>query len=304
MREQEHPHTYPAIQIRSKAAILYSQHLSSNNKKRSISLNQYKALRGSVKYTGTITKGAKKRIRKAVELLLMCSPVQKVYNPIIHDYQKFRLTFITLTIPLELRLISVEEGNKALLQPFLEVLRKKYGVFMYVWKAELQERGQLHYHLTTNVFILHDKLKQAWNKVIEDAGMMNEYKAKFGHCNPNSTDIHAVYKVKNIGAYLVKYLIKNIDEAEQETEEAAKVKAVTKGKVWGCSSNLSKAGMWHDCILSENEHKIDLACTLGKAKRVQLDNCTIIECSKIDPKSLLSIKQLQEFNAFINTIKT
>lgn len=249
-----------------------------------------------------MTKGAKKRIRKAVELLLMCSPVQKVFNPIINDIQKFRLTFITLTIPVESRQISIEEGNKVLLNPFLEVARKKFGVELYVWKAEFQARGQLHYHITCNRFILHDKIKAAWNKVLTDAEMMSEFKAKFGHCNPNSTDIHAVYKVKDLGAYLMKYLTKDVDETEAKEDSETGAKKVDKGKVWGCSQTISKAGLWHDVQVNENERRINLAAELGKVKVNRLDNCTIVECITIRPDALLTDNQKQEYKAHINLI--
>lgn len=42
---------------------------------------------------------------------------------------------------------------------------------------------------------------------------MQLFKDTFGHTDPNSTDVHAVYKVKNIAAYISKYMSKDADKA-------------------------------------------------------------------------------------------
>lgn len=60
--------------------------------------------------------------------------------------------------------------------------------------------------------------------------MLKEFKAQYGHDNPNSTDIHAVHKINNLEAYLVKYITK---EYQNETKLDA--------KIWDCSKNIKTA---------------------------------------------------------------
>ena len=99
-------------------------------------------------------------------------------------------------------------------------------VLVYL-KAELQERGQVHYHLTVNSFIHWQEIQNKWNKLQHKAGYLDDFAKKHRHYKPNSTDVHSVKNVKDIEAYLVKYICKN-----------QKDKTLLNGKVWGCSSSL------------------------------------------------------------------
>ena len=52
---------------------------------------------------------------------------------------------------------------------------------------------------------------------------------KFTNWNePNTIDIHSVKNIKNLAAYLIKYMSKN-EEGRREIQ----------GKIWGCSKNLN-----------------------------------------------------------------
>lgn len=138
------------------------------------------------------------------------------------------LSFITLTISSKEQHISAAEGHKKCLEPFLLRARRKFGMRTYIWKAEFQKNGQLHYHITTPSFIKYYELREQWNIVLSKAGLLSQWKGDQEQ-GPNSTDIHAVYKVKNIQAYLTKYLSKENPEV------------TTKGKIWDCSLNLKNA---------------------------------------------------------------
>lgn len=61
----------------------------------------------------------------------------------------------------------------------------------------------------------HQKILAAYN-----------YGVKTAWQDPNSTDIHGLYKIKNVPAYISKYMSKS--ETNKEL----------KGRLWGCSDNL------------------------------------------------------------------
>ena len=287
------PNTIPTIQVRSKAVLFYEQYLNVSNVKKSMSLKQQAALEESKKYSGSITSGAKKRISKAVDLMIQCSPYKMVWNDIINKYTKFSLNFITLTIPTNNRMVTAKEGNKSLLQPFLHWLRVKHGVDMYVWKAELQKRGQLHYHITTNTFIRHEEIKRVWNELLQREKLMDEYFEAHGHYNANSTDVHAVYKVRDIKAYLVKYLSKNDDKGGQ-----------TEGKIWGCSKKLSKAGYYRDMRCSENEVRAEISMKKGMAEEIRMEQCIMYQVKGVEAKYMLTEMQRNEYEKFIIRLKS
>ena len=139
----------------------------------------------------------------------------------------------------------------------------------YVWKAELQERGQIHYHITADCYVDLKELRQAWNNLQEKAGLLDDFYLKYGHRNPNSTDIHSVKKVKNIEAYLVKYISK--------TEED---KGSTVGKIWDCSTNLKKAQYFTTLYSSETGNYISNGIEKGYIQPYYSTNFSIFKLNK------------------------
>lgn len=77
----------------------------------------------------------------------------------------YKCTFVTLTLPSEQRHTD-DELTRHCLNPFLSYARKYFKVKYYVWKKELQQNGNLHYHLVTDRYIDHVALRRAWNRVI------------------------------------------------------------------------------------------------------------------------------------------
>ena len=160
---------------------------------------------------------------------------------------KYTLTFITLTLSSEQK-HEDKEITKRLLGSFLDSLRRKWKVTQYIWKAEKQENGNIHYHIITNKFIHWQEVRDVWNRIQNKDGFnyvdaysnkMKEFfkdgfkmypgdkrsketqlKAyteakKSGWMNPNSTDIHALYKVKNIASYITKYVSKPVTKTSR-----------------------------------------------------------------------------------------
>lgn len=217
----------PTIQVRYQQLLVYNKFWFDENyvcRDRSM----FKSLSKENKtYSGLITVGAKKRMSRSIDYLLMISPVTKIYNPIIKRFQTFQLNFITLTISDNSQIYDCKYCYENLLNPFLKWLNYKYKKVSYIWKVELQERGQPHYHITINQFISHEVIRNKWNELQMNCNMLADFINKFGHNNPNSTDIHAVYKVNDIKKYLLKYLSKNSQN-----------QVPINSKIWDCSENL------------------------------------------------------------------
>lgn len=198
---------------------------------RSVLFNKNAAkLQKRERYVGMVTDGVKKRMKKCITLLLQSTPYIWKTNPITGKHFQHKVSFITLTTPDH----DLSRDNKFcvkhLLEPFLRDCRRKFGMKSYIWKCELQSNGQVHYHVTTDFIAHHQDIKNEWNKRLRERGMLNDFKDEYDHDDPNSTDIHAVYKVNNLEAYLVKYICK-----EYQNEVALN------GKVWDASKNLKAA---------------------------------------------------------------
>ncbi|EPE9900513.1 rolling circle replication-associated protein [Flavobacterium psychrophilum] len=162
----------------------------------------------------------------------------KVYqNPI-----QYKLTFITLTLPSK-QIHTDNEIKSKCLNQFLIELKKNHSVSRYIWKAEKQENNNIHFHIIADKFVKWQDIREIWNRIINKLGYVDNYEKNMREFykdgfkiskhkkdkrtenqqkkaydnlvynnfrNPNSTDIHALYKVKNIQAYISKYLAKGV----------------------------------------------------------------------------------------------
>ena len=132
---------------------------------------------------------------------------------------KFNINFITLTLPASQE-HSDDEIKSVALNNFLNICRKRYNLGEYVWKAESQINGNIHFHIVTDTYIRYDKIQEAWNSSVElltcgnvetkkMEGYVTRFANKIGHRFPNSTDVHSVKHVKKIASYISKYMSKN-----------------------------------------------------------------------------------------------
>lgn len=213
---------------------------------------------------GELSSHSTKRLRRAINYMIYTTKEKSITGKTIiaknqnftTEYEKstthrqpvsYKLAMITLTLPSKQQ--HTDEVIKSkLLNPFLIELSKKFEVRDYIWKAEKQENGNIHFHILINKYIHHDKIKSIWNRKTETLGYVENYRrnmhayyvdgfrlsenkadrrseetqrkayetgVKENWSNPNSTDIHALYKVRNASAYLVKYLTKGVTKTER-----------------------------------------------------------------------------------------
>lgn len=120
----------------------------------------------------------------------------------------FQINFITLTLSSQ-QIHDDAEIKKMCFQPFLDILRKTYDVKYYLWRAESQENGRIHFHLCTEKFIPWRWLRTYWNRYQEKLGYVSRWEKRTGKNDPNSTDVHSIWKCKNVAGYLSKYCGKN-----------------------------------------------------------------------------------------------
>ena len=213
------------------------------------------------RYSGRMTRQAQKRMTRSITLLSQISKAKWLVNPVTGHMIHFKLSLITLTISAT-TIIEPKEAYKKLMVPFLNWLRYTIGCKNYVWKAELQLRGQLHYHLIINKFIDYRVLRAKWNKLQSDNGYLREYVSKTKKLDPNSIDIKKIHNEKQVSKYCIKYmakgeainLLKDKLKAEQDfqykkisLEELNQVIEIFEagtpkidGKLWDCSENLNE----------------------------------------------------------------
>lgn len=222
-------------------------------------------------HNGEVSKKAAKNVKDKINWLVQLAKKQKVKYPNGTISSNFRIAMITLTLPSEQKHSDKEIKEKCLNQ-FLTEMRQKYGMKNYVWKAELQKNENIHFHITTDTFVNHVKVRNIWNRIISKLGYVQEYSRKmrsmsFGQyrelrqtageksekkirsawasgcandwISPNSTDCKTVFKVKNLASYLSKYLAKSLAGTAANNFDEVRVSNFG-GRIWYCSQSLSK----------------------------------------------------------------
>lgn len=151
----------------------------------------------------TLTDKAVKRLQDAINLLVNSAKSKRLYSSDLKSYFNFKVNFITLTLPSP-QVHTDKEIHDKIFKDFIRTWKRKNKGLLYIYKAEVQDNGNLHYHLTTNSFIHHSKLRKMWNRSANLLGYVDRSSSD----NPNSTDVHAVKNIKNIAAYLSSYCTK------------------------------------------------------------------------------------------------
>jgi len=181
-------------------------------------------------HNGVISRKACSKLKNAINWLLCAAEPKRVYHKKHDRWFNFKVAFITLTLPDTTERVTDKDFQKKLLGPWLAYMRKYHGLRNYVWKMEFQKNGKLHCHITMDAFVHWAKIRSTWNSLLGKNGYLADFYLKFGHSDPNSTDVHSIRSIKNLGAYLAKYMSK-------QSEDLKKMK----GRIWGCSYELSRA---------------------------------------------------------------
>lgn len=138
--------------------------------------------------------------------------------------KKQAASFVTLTLPSK-QIHEDNEIKRKILQPFLAECKRIGKLKYYIWTAETQENGNLHFHIITPTYIQKEVLQERWNKHTETLGYISRCSVK----NPPSTHIKGVRETNKAIAYISKYMSK-------ECEKRRKVK----GRLWGCDTETEK----------------------------------------------------------------
>ncbi|MGK0183737.1 MAG: hypothetical protein ACI9YB_003056 [Halioglobus sp.] len=251
-------HTAPAYSVNPNQVTFYSENLESNfsNYTNQNSLKNLEMNQGD----GELSIKGSKRVKAAVNwmLYLIKNQIQEV-DP---SKPKVKLipVFVTLSMASDL---DVEDKviKKLLLNQFLIELRQNHGVEHYVWKAEKGYNGRIHFHILIDRHIDQKVIRDMWNRIQNKLGFVDSYsnfmreltkqeyflvrsnekgmtrkksdkvynrQSKIKWSNPNSTDIKRVHKVRDLGAYISKYVGKQ------------KGTALIEGRIWGSSQTVSK----------------------------------------------------------------
>lgn len=281
---------------------------------------------------GKVSKQAHRKISNALDYLLLLARPKNVQLSESGKHFQFRIAFITLTLPA--KQIHTDNQIKSLcLNSFLIELKKIYRVKNYVWRAEKQKNGNIHFHIIIDKFIPWNELRSRWNRIINKLGYVDQYRNNMKEFykngfrfrevknkkwdydyqfnayqkgkandfnNPNSTDIHSIKKIKNLKSYVTKYLTKQ-PEQQNITENSDGISLDIKGRLWGCNVELSDVkGADLPVGWSESE-ELQKMVIESKCRVYKSDFFSVYYISISDLKRLKSELLLTTFIEFLST---
>lgn len=230
----------------------------------------------STVYNGFIGPSAGRKLKKIISCWSECIDVENSTNKNNSIEFQRKLIFITLTLSSNQRHDDLFLKRK-LLNRFLLLIQSKYDVRHYIWKAEKQMNGRLHFHIIIDRFISKFDIQREWNVIQDSFGYLDDYKAKFQKNNPPSTHVEAYDSSEQARDYAIKYMSKKeIDKLNQGI--------IVRGRVWGCSDSLRNLKLFDT---SEKPKLIESLYSLSK--RGVIFNCedSYYSLFKIDVKSFL-----------------
>lgn len=251
---------------------------------------------------GLISHKAQRRLSQAVDWMVYLAKPKPLYPERPKCGLQFRLNFITLTLSDR----QVHDDNtikKLLMQPFLDTLRKTWGCGLYMWRAESQRNGNIHFHLVTDQYIPWWKIRNRWNAIQNRLGYLDKYQLANPGTEANSTDVHSVTRVKKLGAYLAKYCSKNPNgdmytaltigsdgfDPSYNPSEALKIYPASAGKfrsiggkLWGLSYSLSRCKSAVACVWDIADRSLHKLWSIYGEKATEYDyhTCMYIPVSE------------------------
>lgn len=237
-------------------------------------LETYKENFKQNKHNDKISKIATKKISLALDYIIYVAKPKTIPQGYKGAGNKYKLAFVTLSLSSK-QIHSDKEIITNCLQPLLNYFRKHYKLENYVWRAEKQKNGNIHFHIVLDKWIPYQDLRFRWNLYQQNLGYVSRYSEnqkkfhkdgfrarpsmfktwsenkqkqaydkgfKENWNNPNSVDIHSTKRIKNLKKYLCKYLTKQPNEKIREDEiNNTTVSGLLSidSRLWACSEQLS-----------------------------------------------------------------
>lgn len=219
---------------------------------------------------GAISDKGAIRLGSALNWIILFSPWKTVYSKKEKKSFCFKINFITLTLPTP-QAHDDHYIKQHLLAPFLKWLERSWHVYSYVWKAEAQSNGNIHFHITTNQFVHWKSIRGKWNRLLAKHGYCKVFQDGTNDKGDAATNIKSVKTMKGIVSYLKGYICKKdvfkkrlsvycLFNSGIMTKKAYRqitcingnvgitkeYKRPIEGKLWSTSHNLSKISCFID----------------------------------------------------------
>jgi hypothetical protein len=162
------------------------------------------------KHNGNISVPARNRLQLGFDWMYLLSKSKKAWNDKYQHWYNFKLALLTVKLPCKQLMheydprrlhekysidpithvktpipnpLTPEEQSdlyikKFLLNELLTILRKKYKLYFYIWRAEKQSDEVLHFHILHDTFTPYNEINHIWNNILNTHGYIDQYRTK------------------------------------------------------------------------------------------------------------------------------
>lgn len=228
--------------IRDKAVYVYEQKHAGGGS-RSVQKQSTDNLR--LKYTAAgLSNTAKKDIQRRVDNWQWAvTASQRLWSK---GRERRRRYFVLITLTLAAK--QTESDNvikRKYLNVWLQNLERVHKGINWLWVAESQQNGNIHFHVVVDRYVQFEWIKRSWNRVQANGDYIDRYERKFGKRNAPSVNVRGQKIMGNPAAYITKYLTG--DKFVRELE----------GRKWGCCDKLRQLDRYS---LNRGDELADIIC--------------------------------------------
>ena len=283
--------TIPLMQIRPGCLLLYDMSYYNYLGSRPQYENDKHIKPEKIAYSGKMNQKSKSRLRFSINLLVAQAKWKERFNEKTSKFYKFKVNFITLTLSAPQKSVTDRTIKSKMLAPWIRNMRNVYGLRSYVWRAERQKNGNLHFHISSDTFIPYEAIRDAWNLQQGKFHFITDFQNKNHSVFPNSTDVHGTFDIQNLASYMVKYMLK--DEKGLNSID---------GKVWDCSTNLKLKDRVCFEMSASDFSLINNICQHYPSRIHKTENCTIINLSDREMSKCLPDDYFQSYTEWIDRV--
>lgn len=244
------PFSYPCISVHPNKVSVYTQY-EGFSRRNNEDLNHWAMPKHNF-HANKISEQSRRKMSKAIDYLVYMATDRKVQANSHGKFVNFKVSFITLTLS-STQIHTDNEIKKYCLNQFIIEAKRKWNVHRYIWRAEKQGNGNIHFHIITDRFIPWSEVRNTWNRIQNKLGYVDRYRSQIkafhaggfqvreellknwsyknqlkaykegkanDFSNPNSTDIHSLRLINDAKAYMMKYMVK--DQQRNHSQVSAK----------------------------------------------------------------------------------
>lgn len=197
-----------------------------------------------LKYSsGGLSNTAKKDIRRLVDNWQWAVTASQRLWSKGRERRRRYFVLITLTLPAK----QSESDNvvkRRYLGVWLQNLERVHKGINWLWVAEAQHNGNIHFHVIVDRYVQWEWVRRTWNRVLSNGDYIERFAAKFKHQDAPSVDVCGQKSMTNPAAYITKYLTG--DKWVRDIE----------GRLWGCRDTLRQIDRWSLSVGDEVEDAV------------------------------------------------